>query len=90
MNIEHWEVKEFIIRFSNSREHEAAMWLEDQGCYGAVEGTDCELMRVLCYEFYEYEPGLPGEVEYRVWKWAKSAALEEKEKSERESEDELF
>lgn len=89
MNIEDWEIKRFIVKFSKVPMFEALSWLEDRGCYHSATNTNCELMRDLCNEYYSYGAGLPRVIGNTTWAWAKSAALEELEKLNRESDNDV-
>jgi hypothetical protein len=86
MKIEDREVQSFMVRFGECPIFEAMMWLEDMGCYHAIEGNNCELMRDLCIAEMDYSSTLPSAVSHTVWQWSKSAALEELEKKLLENE----
>jgi hypothetical protein len=88
MNIDPWEVTDFVENFAKVPDYDALMWLEDKGCYNAITGNNCELLLGIAKVVVNYD--IPEKVASKLhrefWYWAKSAALEALEKQLLENE----
>lgn len=89
MRIEPWEETGFVDRFAAVKDYDAVMWLEDGGCYNSITGNNCELLLGVARAIVDGDisQALPEKLRREFWAWAKSAAIEELEKLNRESGD---